>query len=267
MKRGGVLSKLVLDTGVDMPYTNAQIMIHQPTVRELSLIGGEQTMLIACDALTRNYQNFVDDFDESEATNFDIIMTIINKKTEDNKISVIKQSLSDLFFILFPKYNVVFTPRSIIFQEDTEQGKINHMIDSSNFEGFADIIYDIFCLIEFEGSDTSNYNPSGPRAAALVEKFKKKKEYLAQLKRERGEAEENLSLLQRYISVLAVGEQKNKNELSDYTVFQLMEEYKRYLAKEEFDFTVQAKLAGATKIKDAKDWMDNIQFGNYNEQQ
>lgn len=267
MKKGGVLSRLILDTGADVPYAEAQLMIHQPTIKELSLIGGEQAMLIACDALTRDYQKFEDNSDQFEVNNFDIIMTIVMKKSDDKKNALITQSLQNLLFLLFPKYNISFTPRSIILQEDTEQGKINHMIDSSNFDKFSNIIYDIFCLTEFEGVDTSEYNPGGPRAAALVEKFKKKREFLAKLKKERGETDDNLSLLQRYVSILAVGEQKDKNTLTNYTVFQLIEEYKRYLAKEEFDFTVQAKLAGATKIKDAKDWMDNIQFGNYNEQQ
>ena len=63
------------------------------------------------------------------------------------------------------------------------------------------------------------------------------------------------------MNILAVGEKKDKNMLKHYSVYQLFEEFKRFQLKEAFDYTFQAKMAGATKIKDAKDWMSNISFG------
>ena len=57
------------------------------------------------------------------------------------------------------------------------------------------------------------------------------------------------------------GSNKNKNELCQYSVYQLIEEFKRFELKEAFDYTLQAKMAGATKIKDAKDWMQDITLG------
>lgn len=259
IKRKNVLSKLILDTAGDIPFKEAQVVIHQPTIKELSMIGGEQAMLIAAETLTKDYQN-LDEVAKMSVTNFDIIMMIMKKN------ETIKKIVNDILFLLFPDYQIIYTPTSILLQEVTT--KTTSIIDQANFEIFANIIYSIFCLEEFWGEGSiQDYNPSGPRAAALVEKFKKKKELLAEMKRQRGDTDENESLLQRYLSILAVGENKDKNILSNYTVFQLIEEYKRFIRKEEFDFTVSAKLAGAQKIKDAKDWMTNIQFGVNNNNQ
>ena len=116
------------------------------------------------------------------------------------------------------------------------------------------------------GEITQDYNPAGDRARALVEKFKKKHELLAQLKKEKGEDTAVASIFGRYMNILAVGERKSKNDLKKYSVYQLIEEFKRFELKEAFDYTIQAKMAGATKIKDAKDWMQDITLGTDSEE-
>ena len=67
-----------------------------------------------------------------------------------------------------------------------------------------------------------------------------------------------MSLFGKYLDILAVGERKDKNVLSQYSVYQLIEEFKRFQLKEAFDYTYKAKLAGATKVKDPKDWMTDV---------
>ena len=53
-------------------------------------------------------------------------MTIMNEKqTADKKADVISTLM-----LLFPEYKVIFTPRSIMFNKDSE----NFMIDEGNFE-------------------------------------------------------------------------------------------------------------------------------------
>ena len=182
-------------------------------------------------------------------------MSIINEKTENSQ--KVAKAISNVLFLIFPNYKVGFTPRSIVLQEDTEV----HMIDSNTFDEFGQMIFEMFCMGEMSGDVTGEYNPAGDRARALAEKFRKKREYLAQLRKERGEDTSKMSLFGRYINILAVGEEKDKNILRDYSVYQLTEEFKRFQLYEAFNYTFKAKLAGATKLKDAKDWMGDIQFG------
>ena len=258
-----ITPRLTLDTKTDILNADLNIVIHQPSIDEISLIG-ENIFVIGINSLTKDYTTEIrneDNSNSSQLSNFDIFMSIINEKLNNSKI--IKNAVYSVLFLILPAYNINFTPRSIILQDLQGEEKKIHMIDASNFDILANIIYHMFCMQEFN-AQIQNYNPQGDRARALVEKFKKKREYLENMRRQRGEDSSTQSLYGRYIDILAVGLQKDKNILKKYSVFQLIEEFKRFQLKEEFDYTFQAKMAGATKVKDAKNWMDDIQFGNNN---
>ena len=255
--RQPVIPRLILNTKADIPFPAAQLTIVQPSIKNISLLGEESNFLVGVNALTKNYKAIQDNFDLSQVSNFEILMTMMMER--DVNVQKIKNNIEQVLSLLFPNYQIMMTPRSIILV-DTD--KKNFLIDVNNFEAFADIVYDMFCLKNFHGDDFDDYNPGGDRARALVEKFRKKRELLAELRRERGENSSLMSVLERYISILAVGERKDKNQLAEYSVFQLVDEFKRFQLKETFDFTFQAKMVGAQKIKDAKDWMSDIQFGD-----
>ena len=253
--RKPVIPRLILDTKADIPFPAAQVTIVQPSIKEISSLGEESDFLIGVNALTKNYKVIQDNFDLSQFSNFEILMTMIMQK--DVSVQRIKDNIEKLLFLIFPKYQVLMTPRSIIL---VDEEKNNFMIDAENFDAFADIIYDMFCLRDFQGEHGEDgYNPAGDRARALIEQIRKGKEKIAALKKERGEDTALMSILERYMSILAVGEKKDKNELANYSVFQLVDEFKRFQLKETFDFTFQAKMAGAQKIKDAKDWMGDLE--------
>lgn len=250
-RREAVVPHILLDTKAPIPFPEAQVTIYQPSIKEIGM-SGEPKILVGVNAISNIQDNSI----TSQMSNFEIFMTVIQEKSEKNK--QVFEAVEDVLYLLFPEYKIGFTPRSIILQKD---GQVS-MIDTNNFDKFGQILYDMFCLAEFAGEMQTDYNPSGDRARAIIEKFKKKHEYLAELRKERGEDTEMDSIYCRYIDVLAVGEHKDKNLLSDYSVFQLVEEFKRFQLKETFDYTFQAKMAGATKIKDAKDWMGPIKFGD-----
>lgn len=256
MSREVLIPRLKLDVKNDIPFNAGQVTIHQPSIEEIDLIG-ETDFLIGVKALSQDYKNVQDNSDLSELSNFDIFMSVIGEKTDNSKR--IAQAVSGVLFLLFPDYKIGFTPRAIILKGEEPQP---HMIDANNFDEFGQIIYEMFCLEELSGEGQGEYNPQGDRARALVEKFRKKRELLAELKKERGQDPSKMSLYGRYINILAVGLQKDKNELKKYSVYQLIEEFKRFTLKQTFDYTFQARMAGATKLKDAKDWMGDIQFGD-----
>ena len=54
-------------------------------------------------------------------------MTIMTQKETADK----KDAVQQLFQLLFPKYKITFTPRSLMFIAEGEQPK---MVDDSNFE-------------------------------------------------------------------------------------------------------------------------------------
>lgn len=263
MKRQRAVHKSFLDTKANIPFTAAQLTIYQPSIVEIAMMG-ETQFFMATNALTKDYKslNIQDNSDLDSLTNFDILMSIMREKTDNSKLILL--SIIQLLDLIFPQYKISFTPRSLIFQlkqKDENEPPQTSVIDSNNFDEFSNIIYDMFGLAALKGETETDYNPQGDRARALVEKFKKKRELLANLRKERGEDTELSSIFGRYINILAVGEKKDKNELSKYSVYQLIEEFKRFQLKETFDYTFQARMAGAQNVKDAKDWMQDITLG------
>ena len=52
---------------------------------------------------------------------------------------------------------------------------------------------------------------------------------------------------------------ENINEIeSEYTLYQLFEQQKRFSLKEQNDIYLKAKLAGAKDLKEIDNWMDDI---------
>ena len=66
-------------------------------------------------------------------------------------------------------------------------------------------------------------------------------------------------IISKYVSILSVGLKLNINEIeSEYTLYQLFEQQKRFSLKEQNDIYLKAKLAGAKDLKEIDNWMDDI---------
>ena len=66
--------------------------------------------------------------------------------------------------------------------------------------------------------------------------------------------------LDRYISILAVGEKKDKNALLNYTVYQLYDEFDRYQLWLSSDMYIRAKMAGASGMQEPDDWFKDFHY-------
>ena len=121
-------------------------------------------------------------------------------------------------------------------------------------KNFKEIIASMFCLNEIS-KEENEYNPADALAAKIADKFKKRQALLA---KKSGKNLSKIDIFSRYISILAVGEHKDMNELMEYTVYQLKDEFKRFQLKQDFDCYLKAKLAGAKDLEEVDNWMDDI---------
>lgn len=243
-----MIDYLTLIAGVDIPFPQAKLIIHQPTIKEIAYIG-EDVFFSSYDLLnfSKEKLELKGDFDLEKANDFDILMMIIKEKVDDERRQQIKSTL----LLLFPQCQINFLPTSIMLSKDKER----FLIDRDNFHIFKDIINQIFCMKNFLGSG-SKYNPGGPQARALVQKFKKRQKKLAEL-RNKGK-QKKIQILSRYISILSVGEKRDMNSFLNYTVFQLMDEFTRFRLRQDFEMYVKCKLAGAQDVKEVKNWMSEL---------
>jgi hypothetical protein len=105
----------------------------------------------------------------------------------------------------------------------------------------------------------TNFNPSGSMAQRIADKLKKRHEQLAQIN---GDVGKEIRVFSRYVSILSVGVKKSFEELMNYTVFQLYDEFQRFTLKMQYDMYIKAKLAGAKNLKDVEDWTKDIHDKN-----
>lgn len=202
---------LALFTGVDIPIPECQLIIHQPSIKEISMIG-EKPFLLGIQTLCIDKQQFKQDKkDLSNITNFQIFMTIMmEKETKENK-----QNVLDALSLIIPNTKVTITPRALLLNYNGS----NIIIDEGNFEDFQKILRQVFCLANKE----DDFNPANEAAAKIAEKIKKGRAKIAHLK-----GDDVGSIYARHISTLAVGLKISIDVLINYTVYQINDLLERF---------------------------------------
>lgn len=238
---------LLFLSGNDIPFIEAQITIHQPRIREIAYIG-EENFFTGCELInfSKNILSEQDKINLKDKTNFDILIAILKERNAVMQKN--RNCLEMTLALFFPEYMIYITEKGILLEKDEEK----HLIDNNNFEIFKNIINQI---VRYKKDNSNSYNPQGNLASKIAEKLNKRHQKLAELKKEE---HKKINILVRYVSILAVGEKKDMNELFNYSIYQLYDEFERYQLKMSNDAYIKAKLAGAKDLKEVEDWMKDI---------
>lgn len=238
--------RLALMCGIDIPIPECQIVIHQPKLKEIALIGetdfftGIQTLCINKNMINQGETLL------ANTNNFQIFMTVMQEKETADK----KKAVKSLFPLLFPNQQMLITPRSLILKNNDNN---SITIDESNFDSFQKIINQIFC-INTGPMTMQSFNPKDEKARAIAEKLMRARQRVAAQKSD-GEG----SVFAQYISVLTVG--LNSMSISDcynLTMFQLFDLVERYMLYTNWDLDVKSRLAGGKPDKQPDNWMKNL---------
>ena len=237
--------RLALMCGSDYPIPECELVIHQPSIKEISLIG-ESDFFAGVQCLCLNKSMFVKD--ESllgDINNFQIFMMIMTEKeTADKKFAV-----QQVCTLLFPSYKIAFTPRSILMlgEDQTIQ------IDESNFEYLQQGISDITCL-KTGPMDQTTFNPGNQQAREIAEKLMRGRQRVAA---EKGQS--NTSIFTQYLSILTIGiNSMSLQGLIDLTIFQLYDLVERYMLYVSWDMDIRCRLAGGKPDSQPDNWMKTI---------
>lgn len=237
--------RLAMMCGTDIPVPECQVTVHQPKIKEIALIG-EQDFFIGAQTLCLNKSMFVEGKDDlANTSNFQIFMMIMSEKeAKDKKIAV-----QQVFQLIFPKYKVLITPRSLIINDEGE----NIMIDESNFDYLQDILRMIFCS-KNGPMDQQAFNPANDKAKEIAQKLMRGRERIAS---ERGDS--NSSVFSQYLSILTIGiSSMSIQNLMDLTMFQLYDLIERYSLYVNWDIDIRSRLAGGKPDKSPDNWMKNL---------
>ena len=237
-------NELLLLSNNDIPFVEAQINIHQPRIKEIALIG-EESFFAGCQFL--NFNKFQlsekDRVGLEDKSDFNILMSIMCGKEK----MYYKYDAMMVLSLLFPQHKIQFKNNEIFLLSEANMSRINEQ----NYDTFKDILVNMFVLSDNEHM-IGQYNPADKRAAKIAERLQNRK------KKSGNNEKKKVAIFSRYISVLAVGEKKDINSLMDYTVYQLKDEFERFQKKQNFDFNMKARLAGATDLEDVDNWMEDI---------
>lgn len=237
--------RLALMCGVDIPIPECQLIIHQPKIKEIALVG-ENDFFTGVQTLCVNKRMIMQgNFILENSNNFQIFMTIMSEKeTADKKFAV--QQIANLFF---PDYQIIFTPRSILFKK----GEETFIIDEKNFEYLQNTISEICCLRTGPMAQT-NFNPADAKAEEIAKKLMRGRQRVAEQK-----GESNASIFSQYLSSLAIGlNSMSLQELMDLTIYQIYDLIERYQLYINWDIDIRSRLAGGKPDTKPDNWMKNI---------
>ena len=239
-------TRLALMTGCDYPIPECQLTLHQPTIKEIGLIGendfftGSQCLSIYKSMFVTEDISALDDIN-----NFQIFMTVMRDKESMEK----KHSVLQVLTLFFPKYDkVLFTPQSLLFQ--SKEGNV--VIDENNFDFLQAAIREVTCS-KSGPMDQQAFNPANDKAREIAEKLMRGRQRVAA---QNGSA--NTSIFSLYLSILSVGLPMPVTELVNCTMFQLYDLMERYSLYMNWDLDVRTRLAGGKPDSQPDNWMKNI---------
>lgn len=240
-------NRLALMTGADIPIPECKLILHQPTIKEISMIGEEeffkglQSILIDKSVLDK------DKTDLLNVNNFQIFIAVINEPEAKEIKALVKQ----LLILLFPKHSVAINPQSILLMDDND----SKIIDKDNFEYLQNMLKLVFCMADKKDNEKTNYNidESDQKAKEIRDKLYKGRQRVAQLK-----GGDEGSVFSIYMSMISVALGISLIEISKYTMYQLFDTVERYSLYSSYDLDIKSRLAGAKGDKPIEDWTKNI---------
>ena len=238
-------TRLTLMCGTDYPVPECQIVLHQPRIKEIALIG-ESDFFSGIQCLCLNKSMFVkDESDLQNVNNFQIFMTIMSEKEVADKKAAVQQVCT----LMFPQNKVLFTPRSMLITG----GEQSIQIDETNFEFLQAAISNICCL-KTGPMDQQSFNPADAKAREIAEKLMRGRQRVAAQK-----GTSNTSIFSQYLSILTVGlGSMSFQDCMDLTMYQLYDLVERYMLYVNWDMDVKCRLAGGKPDSQPDNWMKDI---------
>lgn len=240
---------LALHTGVDIPIPQLQMVIHQPSIEEISFLQTDENFYSVLNIMTIKKEKYFDSnspmFDS--ITNYQIFQNIL----QDAENSELSNHVFSLLTILFPNFKAMFSPSGGLMLVNAEQ-KITKIIDDSNFMHLQDVIATIFKLDSSLSGKHQELNPQDKRAKEIADKIMRARTRVAAQKTNQE------SMLGKYISILSVGLHLDPFVIRKWTIPVLYEQMERYQLKLSWDIDLRVRLAGGDPKEQAKDFMIDI---------
>lgn len=224
------IDKLSLMAGSPIPLEELGIVINQPKLKDIALMGEANFFKnISYFLVSRAKLNI-----PIEISDFDLFMYFINQDQS------LQASISDIFILTIEGIDSIkFYDTFIIINA------LGHecIIDEPKFLIIKETLIQIFCL-ESHGK-TSDLNPANKLAQEIAEKLRKRQERLSG-----ASSKQESSIFPDLISILSIGSNSlDIDACLNLTVYQIYNLIKRFTMYQEHNRQIQALLQGAKDIE------------------
>jgi hypothetical protein len=223
------IDKLSLMVGAPIPIQELGIVLNQPKIRDVGMLGEEKFyQSLSYFLINKNKINV-----EINISDFDLFILSLTQSQE------LQQGVADLFTLIIEDLeSVKFFDGFILIKTSGHEC----IIDEPKFLIIREALIEIFCLKEIESSDL---NPANRAAQKIAEKLRKRKEALGS-KSSKG----NEGIYTTLISILVIGSNTlNLEDCLNLTIFQIQDLFKRFNLFFEFNIQMQSMLQGAQDIE------------------
>lgn len=239
-----------LVTGANIPFVES-IYLSQPTMKELSqTFSGEDEFLKMIQLLNHNKDSLKRAIGEDVPLDNDYLVFLSLLRTGMmNGDLELENKLLKFLKLLFKDFNVEFSESGISVSNSKD---VFVFIDENNYGKLQAIIREIFCLKDLIGDQEiiTDYNPQGERAKQIAEKLKKRHNVLSEMEKESS----GKSVFANYIDIVSVDLGVSINEISNYTLSQLMIAMQRLNLLEAFNIDLKVRLAGGDPKSETEHW-------------
>ena len=231
--------RLSLMSGIDIPIPECRLILHQPTIKEISYIG-EVNFFTGAQCLCINKSMYTG---HDIKNNFSLLMMLMSDENTKDK----KESVKQVLTLVFPNYRIFFTPRAISFNCNDE----TFTIDEDNFDSLQEVLKKVFCL---GSAGQESFNPANEKAKEIADKLMRAR---ARVAAQKGDGVG--SIFTQYLSILSVGlGSMSLQELLNLTIFQLYDLVERFMLYMNWDLDIRSRLAGGKAEGKPDNWMKVI---------
>ena len=252
---------LSMVTGADLPIPELQVVLHQPTIKEIGIIGETSfynslsLFNVDKDKILKSYdEKIIDEVERTQAksrlsgkANFDIIMEMVQSNPSS------KYSIETILLLVLPEFTFAIKDRFILANSATMEQPL--LIHSGNFDYLKNAIMEIFCITSAGKLDDSDYQPGNKAAEEIAAKLRRGREKAKELN---GNNSNSTSILGTYVSRLGIGSNSlNILDIQELTVFQLIDQMKVFGLWTQHEYNIKIALAGAKDVEQV-DWLKSF---------
>lgn len=257
-----MIDTLKMIAGSPLPIPSLGLEIHQPTIREVALLG-EKELFQVYSLLTMTKEKYLEVITKKTNNDPEIVMSVKNSLMFMDDFQVILETAMQdsglyanfvgFFYIIFPKARkITATERFLMISWQKETGREETIISGKEFSEMVPVFTKMF---ETEGSQKEDFNPVNEQAAEIAAKIQARRKRLA---REKGTDGEEKSALSTAISVLATADGLSLDTILNYTIPQVYYQLERTKKYNEYQSQITLGAFGGLKDIEIADWMHSI---------